>query len=792
MRKFKDEALDRISFPMGGIGAGTVCFQGTGSLGSVAIENTPNMKGNPNMFSALTVKGEKNISRVIEAPVPKSRYFNLNEEDSSMGLWGKNYGFPRFKKGEFTSQFPFASLSLSDPDMPVLAEITGWSPFIPNDEDNSSLPFAALEYTFTNISDEDLNMVYYFNSVDFICGDDPSKIKTVENGFAFERDGSTLSPHRQTAFCAAVDYEAFVNTAWFVGEWFDAISMLWNDIEKGTCKNNSGKDPLATCHGATIAVPFSLARGKKKTISLRFSWYTPKTNLNEGYEENEEKENHVPWYSTVLKDIDDANEVWRKNYTKLREETKKFTDCFYDTSLPDTFIEAVSANLSILKSPTVLRQADGRLWGWEGCSENVGSCYGSCTHVWNYAQAICHLFPRLERSLRESEFFEAQDDETGHQAFRSYLPIRKTRHDFFAASDGQLGGIIKLYRDWRISGDNEWLKKMWPQAVKSLDYCINQWDPEHEGIIKKPHHNTYDNEFWGPDGMSMSFYLGALIAAREMGKSTGENCSEYERLYELGKNYLENDLYNGEYFYHKILWDESDPELNNKRLILSEDTKALIKKEGPKYQCGNGCLSDGVVGIWLSELCGLNDIIDDEKLKKTLKSIHKYNFRSDFSNHANPQRPGYVAWFEAGLLLCSWPKNDRPSFPIVYGDEVWTGIEYHVAAHLTSKGFLEEGLEIVSACRNRHDGIIRNPYNEYECGSWYARAMASYSLLQAYTGIRYDAVEKTLYLRENNSKKFRSFLSTATGYGTVDVDEGNVSVNVVSGKIDVQKICVEA
>ena len=74
----------------------------------------------------------------------------------------------------------------------------------------------------------------------------------------------------------------------------------------------------------------------------------------------------------------------------------------------------MAANLTILKSPTVLRQADGRLWAWEGCSDNAGCCPGSCTHVWNYAQAIPHLFPALERTLRETEFGPSQDDR-GHQ-----------------------------------------------------------------------------------------------------------------------------------------------------------------------------------------------------------------------------------------------------------------------------------------------------------------------------------------------------------------------------------------
>ena len=112
----------------------------------------------------------------------------------------------------------------------------------------------------------------------------------------------------------------------------------------------------------------------------------------------------------------------------------------------------MAANLTILKSPTVMRQADGRLWSWEGCGDSWGCCHGSCTHVWNYAQAVPHLFPSLERTLRETEFRVSQDAR-GHQTFRAALPIRPPAHDFHAAADGQLGGIMKVYREWRISGD---------------------------------------------------------------------------------------------------------------------------------------------------------------------------------------------------------------------------------------------------------------------------------------------------------------------------------------------------
>jgi len=101
-------------------------------------------------------------------------------------------------------------------------------------------------------------------------------------------------------------------------------------------------------------------------------------------------------------------------------------------------------------------------------------------------------------------------------------------------------------------------------------------------------------------------------------------------------------------------------------------------------------------------------------------------------------------------------------------------------------------LRIVAAVRRRYDGRFRNPFNEYECGHWYARAMSSYSLLQALSGARYDAVEKTLYLKPAMKGDFRAFLSTATGFGTVGVRRGQPFLKVVAGKIDVMRIAYTA
>jgi uncharacterized protein (DUF608 family) len=511
---------------------------------------------------------------------------------------------------------------------------------------------------------------------------------------------------------------------------------------------------------------------------------------------------YKPYYAVQFDSLAAVAEHWRKNYDTLKQETELFTKTFYDTTLPKEVIDSVAANLTILKTPTILRQHDGRLWCWEGCNDRGGSCAGTCTHVWNYAQAIPHLFPSMERSLRQTEYFESSSDGTGRQAFRSILPIAPGGQGFDAA-DGQLGGIMKIYREWKVFGNDNWLKLYFPKVKLSLDYMIEKWDPRHTGLLEESHHNTYDINYFGPDGHCGSFYLGALTAFIEMGKYIKQSPEKYpefkdtdltlyEELLSKGKKRIVSELFNGEYFIQIV---QKDGLTNNFAPLNPKDQSAgyeknteIVNEQGPKYQYGTGCLSDGVLGFWIAKCCGIDtDILPKELVEKHLLAVHKYNLKRDLSEHSNPQRPSYAIGNDGGLLLCSWQHNDKPLLPFVYSDEVWTGIEYQVASHLMMLGHVKEGLEIVELIRKRYDGVRRNPFNEYECGHWYARAMSSYGLLQGLTGVRYNAAAKTLFI-DSQVGDFRSFLSTETGYGTVIFKNGKAEVKTISGSIPVEKV----
>jgi len=800
---YRGDYLNRIAFPLGGLGAGMLCIEGTGAFSHVSVRNTPEVFNEPLMFAAFSVKGVKGGARVVEGPVPKWKYFGLPHTAGGGG--GTSYGLPRFKTVEFSTRFPFAHLQLADDEIPVTVRLSGWSPFIPGDADNSSLPVGIVEYSFTNSGHDAIEAVFSFHSVNFMRkGSGENSIDPVAHGFILKQQASAGEPQNQGDFAIFTDQSStVVDHCWFRGGWWDPLTMAWKNVEECTIPQN----PLVTkdAPGASLYVPLKLGPKETKTIRLMFAWYVPNTDLRLGQDPKSapackpgscccSSPYYRPWYSGKFQTVSEVVNFLNSHYEELKTNSQLFADAFYSSTLPPEVIEAVAANLAILKSPTVLRQRDGNLWAWEGCNDNSGCCEGSCTHVWNYAQAIPHLFPSLERSLRHTEFLVSQNRD-GHQAFRSALPIRPRVHDFYAAADGQLGGIMKVYRDWRISGDNEWLRSLFPQVKASLDYCIATWDPRHKGILEEPHHNTYDIEFWGPDGMCTSFYLGALQSISRMGEFLDQDVSLYQQLYESGKKFMQDSLYDGEYFFQRIKWhglSAPDPVAMSTgawNSNYSPEARILLEKEGPKYQYGRGCLSDGVLGFWLARVCGLDNPLNESLIKSHVNAVYKYNLKHDLSNHVNPQRPTYALGDEGGLLLCTWPKGGKLSLPFVYSNEVWTGIEYQVASHLMLMGEVEKGLDVVRTCRMRYDGRVRNPFDEYECGHWYARAMSSYGLLQGLTGVRYDAVDQTLYI-DSRVGDFTSFLSAETGFGDVGLKAGKPFVKMIYGTLHMRRIIV--
>lgn len=561
---------------------------------------------------------------------------------------------------------------------------------------------------------------------------------------------------------------------WYRGGWRDNVEMFLYDFSSSERFADRGYDKAQSDEKdmSVLAAHIKIAAGETKKARFLISWNYP--NRRNDWNANAPKTTWKNYYATLFGNSLHTAEYAFSNWDRLYGETKLFHDCLFSLDMEETFLDAVSANLSVLKSPTCLRLEDGTFYGFEGCRENEGSCEGSCTHVWNYAYALPYLFPALERSMRDADFaYNMRED--GRMSFRLMLPLGSFKNNFRACVDGQMGGVIKTYRDWKISGDTTWLAKNWEAVKKSIAYAWaetneDKWDTEKEGIIRGRAHHTLDMELFGPSSWLNGFYLAALKAGAEMAHARGEYEleKEYGKLFEKGKEYTDRELFNGEYYIQKI-------DLKDRSILESyQDTETgedvlhtywNEEKGQIKYQIGQGCMIDQVLPQWHANLIGLGEIFDKEQTKKALESLYRYNFKR-MRDVINPWRI-FSLNDEKGLLICTWPEgHEKPAIPLTYSTETMTGFEYQAAVHMLQEGMYEEGKSIIEAIRDRYDGVKRNPWNELECGSNYARSMASYSLLLTCSGFEYDGVRKRIgFLPLKRKATVSSYFSAVNLHG---------------------------
>jgi hypothetical protein len=218
-------------------------------------------------------------------------------------------------------------------------------------------------------------------------------------------------------------------------------------------------------------------------------------------------------------------------------------------------------------------------------------------------------------------------------------------------------------------------------------------------------------------------------------------------------------------------------------------------------EVGPGCMSDQLIGQWWAHQLGLGYILPKEKVLAALKSVFKYNFKTDLTGWRHAPR-AFAGEKDKGLIIVTWPKGGRPGHVMLYSDEVWTGIEYQVAGHLIQEGLVEEGLAIVKGARDRYDGIPRppigrNPWNEIECGGHYARAMSSWSLLLAISGWEVDGPARSVRLAPKlRPEDFRSFWAGPEGWGAAsqkrDGGAQTTRLEVREGRLAVATLRLEA
>ncbi len=821
------QSLRNILFPLGGIGTGDLIIGGRGEIRALEIYGRANiLDENPYMtfFALWYTEGKTPGAPGETGSGPVVRILERRLLNDFPSPWGVNRnqlsGIPRFDEAEFTGTYPFAELQFTDREIPLQVEMSAFNPLIPLDIDNSGLPAAIFHWKLTNTTDREVNISLLF------CMAHPFT-RTGEHGRETPRGNITeameIGDFRGIRFSSAVtdrnspQYGDFtvislpgtkIQTHGYRGRWWDNAHRLWDDfMDDGELKEISEKavNPGTRQDAAACWIKKTLEPGEKLVVPYIMAWYVP-VRVSEDHMafDNPEARNQIitNYYATRFGSSDEVADYILEHRQSLGEKTRAYRDALVQSTYPGYVIDAVSANVAGLKTNLVLMDEQGRVHGFEGLGDVRGCCAGNCTHVWNYAQTMAFLFPEMERRVRTLSFTH-DTHENGYQCFRTTFPPG----DYWfkaVAADGQMGNIMRLYREWKLCGDNQWLARLWPKVKAAMEFAwkgtgtINPghewqknalipWDPNKEGVMRGNQHNTYDINFYGPNMMTGSLYLGALKACSEMATEMGEpeKAGEYRELYEKGRRWYESNLWNGEYFIQipEVVEGISIPE----RLRSLPDGNGTVL---PKYQYGQGCLSDQLLGQFLAHASGMGYILDPEKVDRAMESVYRYNFKPSLRNFQNVQRV-YGLNDEGGLIACTWPHGNRPDFPFVYADEIWTGIEHQVAASLIWSGHVEEGLEMVRATRERYRGYNRNPWSEIESGRFYARAMSSWAILPALSGFRYDGTDKVMEFDPGiNREDFRTFWSCGTGWGTMHINATGLQLKILHGELVLGKLRV--
>jgi uncharacterized protein (DUF608 family) len=802
LKHYDPNHLARIAMPLGGIGCGSVSIGGHGELKDWELFNRPS-KGfipcsfdlGPSVLIYTKQAGKEAQIRAAEGPL------EFEEYEGCAGSVRPNHGMPRFRESTFDCAYPLGQVHLRDKNSPLDVRLEAFSPVIPGDADNSSLPVIQLRYVLKNKTNKPVKTAVIANLPNFI-GMDPktrevggdgkyyykgaSKNKNTfikdkkTQGIYMTSEGVDKNCERWGTLALTTNAAADVScrTCWLEQKYIVPLVDFHNDLmEDGRLDDREPKgNDLPT---GSLAVHVNIPANSEKDVVFHLTWHFPNRKAWSLKHKDKQVGN---WYTTQFKDAWDAATRIAPKMPKLEEQTVRFVTAFCKGDLPDAVKEAMLFNLSTLFTETCHRLPDGTFCGWEGCGENSGFCEGSCTHVWNYEQALAFLFGDLAKTMREMEYTIAMGKK-GDMFFRISQPYDSAPREFkTAAADGQMGCIMKIFRDWHLSGDTEMLKRLWPNVRKSLEYCWieGSWDADKDGVMEGCQHNTMDVEYYGPNPQMQIWYLGALRAAEEMARFLGEEdfADECRGLFKAGSRWTDDNLFNGDYYEHHYRMPKDTSKIPTEQRVFAD------KPLNDDHQLLDACLVDQLVGQFLAHVCGLGYLVKPAHIRKTLRSIMKFNTQKGFNDHFNVMR-SYALGDETALLMSSYPRSPRPKIPFPYYTEIMTGFEYTAAIGMLYEGQEKNGLKCIENIRDRYDGLKRSPFSEAECGHHYARAMASWGAGLALTGFRFSAIDKQIVFKAQGGT---FFWSTGYAWGTVTIKGNNAKLDCLFGKLPLKTI----
>ncbi|MEM6255326.1 MAG: GH116 family glycosyl hydrolase [Cyanobacteria bacterium P01_D01_bin.156] len=255
--------------------------------------------------------------------------------------------------------------------------------------------------------------------------------------------------------------------------------------------------------------------------------------------------------------------------------------------------------------------------------------------------------------------------------------------------------VLQVYRAFVLTGANdiEFLAECWSAVTETIQY-LKLFDHDGDGVPENggAPDQTFDD--WQLKGLSA--YCGGLwIAALEAAIKMGDLLQQHRKIsgsFAIVKSQYQRWIKQGKIVYQNKLWTGSFYRLD------SESNSNVV-------------MTDQLCGQFCARLMGLPDIVDEEYIDIALDTIYDacfVKFNQYAANHAAPQnqkfegaQTGFFSAAQLGLAIGAAngvkpdgsPENPDDTHQL----EVWTGINFGLAAFLAQMGKREKAMAITEA-----------------------------------------------------------------------------------------------
>ncbi len=789
-------ASDRVrsGMALGGIGAGTFelrkngCFYNWNIFNNFPKETGPEFKlpegeiedpQEANLFFLVRFQVEDEAPKIKLLQLPDGLY-----EGAEMGI---AFTFPWMQpvdRIEYTASYPFSTFVFSAEDMPFTVTMQAWTPFIPHDVKNSSLPLAYFDFSIEPAGPKPCDVMLIMTGQNNVGYDTPDRFYTTE----IKQDGRSktvsmsaggmderASTWGQIALCSlhpdSTHYAGWAHRHPYLEYVLRHAELPDLDDTKGTdsiqgpvpdwMPRTKGRNRIDEKSGrlkisdgrilSSVARSFKLRAGASVIHSFAYTWNFPNLYAEKTFRQmGSEIEGH--FYSNFFPTAAAVAEYATVERDDLHRRSRKFLDDFFDSSADVFVLEQVNSQLNTFAT-------NGRLVksGEFGVLEGLSSTWswgpiGTIDVMLYGTVPIIALFPELQKStVRAHMRAQSPEGEIAHGLQKGF----HTSEDGTAGVSHRLDlpgqYVLLVIRDFLWTDDLDYLREMYPSIQKAIEYIErNRSFPGSSVPLMKGIECSYDNfPMYGYASYILSQWIAATLCAARAAEALGDTAAaaRYTRIASETRTAINSNLWNGNYY------------------SLYND----LGRAAGHGDRSEGCLTDQLVGQWSAHQVGIGYILDREKVQSSLKAVLAQSYAPDF-----------------GLRNCSWPGAkffadvDRD----IWGDQgntCWSGVELAFASFLLYEGMHSEALAVIRTVddRYRKNGLY---FDHQEFGGHYFRPMAAWGILNGLLGLAVNRKHLSFDPRIP-ATSYKLFFATSTATARFSRESGVITLACLSGSL---------